>query len=81
MQRDRARRASLDLAHDAVAVLLAVGQRQQDFEGDRGERKKRFAAGSVHRCLESIRSEAHRRSRSTRKGWRTVARHRGVDGC
>ena len=44
MQRHRAAGAGLDFLQDGVAVALAVGQRQQDLEGDRASAEERIRA-------------------------------------
>ena len=49
MQRDGAGRPPFDLAHDAVAVLLAVGKGQQNLEGHGSEREESVYANLVHR--------------------------------
>ena len=51
MQRDCAAGTLLDLTHDAVAVLLAIGERQQDLGGDRRQRQECIGSEAVHRCL------------------------------
>jgi hypothetical protein len=38
MKGDRPRRPVRHLTHDAVAMLLTVGERQEDLEGNRCER-------------------------------------------
>ena len=56
MQRDRSAGARLHFLQDRVAVALAVGQRQQDLEGDRRQRQEGVGPEFVHVCFATIRS-------------------------
>jgi hypothetical protein len=48
MKHDAAERAALDLSHDAVSVALAVGERDQDFEGHWRQRQKGRRSEPIH---------------------------------
>ena len=54
MQRHRAARPLFDFLQDAVAVAFAVGQGEQNLEGDRRQGKKGFGPELVHVCRETI---------------------------
>ena len=61
MQRDRSAGAGLDFLQDRIAVPFAVGQGQEDLEGDRRQREKGFGPEFVHVCVDDYTLNAHRR--------------------